>query len=69
MTRVIFSGWAAAMPHGPTPVAASGSIPETQENSKRLAAGQCDINTGTGIDLRMLRVTPPRMNSRNREWP
>jgi hypothetical protein len=32
-------------------------------------AHQCDISTGTVIDRKMLRVTPPRMNSRKREWP
>ena len=30
---------------------------------------QCDISTGTVIDRKMLRVTPPRMNSRKRECP
>jgi len=30
---------------------------------------QCDFSTGTVIDRKMLRVTPPRMNSRKREWP
>ena len=30
---------------------------------------QCDMRTGTVIDVRMLRVTPPQTNSRNREWP
>lgn len=33
------------------------------------AIAQCDISTGTVIELRMLRVTPPRMNSRKRECP
>ena len=32
-------------------------------------AAQCDINAGTGMDCRILRVTPPSMNSRSREWP
>src|SRR5260370_42501538 len=31
--------------------------------------GQCDIITGTVIDPRMPRVTPPRMNSRRRGCP
>lgn len=30
---------------------------------------QCDINTGSVIDFRMLAVVPPRMNSRSRLWP
>jgi AcrR family transcriptional regulator len=30
---------------------------------------QCDISAGTVIASRMPRVTPPRMNSRRREWP
>ena len=40
-------------------------------DSERVVArhAQCDIRTGTGIEARMLRVTPPRMNSRKREWP
>ena len=32
-------------------------------------ATQCDISTGTVIDRKMLRVTPPSTNSRSREWP
>jgi hypothetical protein len=30
---------------------------------------QCDIKVGTVIEPRIARVTPPRMNSRMREWP
>ena len=30
---------------------------------------QCDISTGTVIESNMLRVTPPRIRSCNREWP
>ena len=30
---------------------------------------QCDISAGTVIDSSMPRVTPPRTNSRRREWP
>ena len=41
------------------------------EDSKRLlrCRGQCDMSVGIVIDERSSRVTPPRMNSRNREWP
>jgi uncharacterized protein YjiS (DUF1127 family) len=34
-----------------------------------LTGTQCDINTGSAIDFRMLAVVPPRMNSRSRLWP
>jgi hypothetical protein len=30
---------------------------------------QCDMSTGAVIVRNMLRVTPPRTNSRKREWP
>src|SRR6516162_4213243 len=30
---------------------------------------QCDIKVGRVIELRIPRVTPPRTNSRRREWP
>ena len=33
------------------------------------AAFQCDISTGTVMVSNMLRVTPPRIRSCNREWP
>jgi hypothetical protein len=69
MTRVIF--WEGAGADGERTNAGTG-IRFHSGNAKKLktiVAGQCDINTGTGIDLRMLRVTPPRMNSRKREWP
>jgi hypothetical protein len=33
------------------------------------AYGQCDISTGSVIELRIPRVAPPRTNSRNRECP
>ena len=40
-------------------------------NRKRCApaGSQCDISTGTVMEAKMPRVTPPRMNSRRREWP
>jgi len=31
--------------------------------------GQCDINTGIVIDLKIVRLTPPNMISRKRVWP
>jgi len=30
---------------------------------------QCDIRVGRVMELRIPRVTPPRTNSRRREWP
>jgi hypothetical protein len=33
------------------------------------SAVQCDMSTGTVIEARMLRVTPPSANSRRRECP
>lgn len=33
------------------------------------APRQRDISTGTGIDCRMVRVTPPKKNSLTRECP
>ena len=44
-------------------VAADRSVPE------RRFEAQCDIRTGTVMAPSMLRVTPPQMNSRSREWP
>ena len=32
------------------------------------ATGQCDISVGKVMEARILRVTPPNMNSRIREW-
>jgi len=62
----MFFGGLGVMPQGTTP---------NQEGGSRVIFGaggcvaQCDISTGTCIDFRILRVTPPRMNSRSRECP
>ena len=41
----------------------------TKGRFPRPTPNQCDINTGTVMQSNMLRVTPPRIRSCNREWP
>src|SRR5262245_23697566 len=36
---------------------------------KPVRANQCDIRVGMVMEPRIPRVTPPRTNSRSREWP
>ena len=53
-----------------TPLGRRSSTAENDVPPKTYSeGGQCDIITGTVIDARMPRVTPPRMNSRRRECP
>jgi hypothetical protein len=40
-----------------------------QFDPRRHGRTQCDMSVGIVIDASSPRVTPPRMNSRNREWP
>ncbi len=43
--------------------------PRSPGEMSRGRFSQCDISTGTVIDRKMLRVTPPSTNSRKRAWP
>ena len=52
------------------PSSGSRGCSENRPCSQRCKAfPQCDMSTGTVIDRKMVRVTPPSTNSRKRAWP